>query len=172
MGRRRGSVRPASVLEPLIDFVIAEAAAGRFQSPIGGIDADAMQSPSDEDPGPSRWGPWGVRFVEGRHQVVALLPGGRPGFDADVTAFLASRYAELRPESLEPSGPVPRPGETVESTMGGWGWLYRVDDPAGYGRRLVCGARMKPGLYLVWEMPGYSQRDAHDLAWAFMEGYL
>jgi hypothetical protein len=153
------------VLEPLIEFAIREAAAGRTSSPITPIDDEAVALAVE----PSRWGPRDTRFFNPRSRVVVVSPVGRPVFEADVAAFLASRHGERRRASMGTFDPLPKRGEKLESRLEGWGWLYHVD---GYGRRLVCGVPVKPGVYLAWDMPGYNRRDALDLATAFVDGYL
>ena len=96
----------------------------------------------------------------------------------DVDAFLASRHTEARDSRpFERPGypddwamPIPRPGERQVLRMDVIHWLFEVTDGPMAGYRLVFAVRR--GTAVVWDLPGYSQRDAHRMCLNFVEGYL
>ena len=49
-------------------------------------------------------------------------------------------------------------------------WLFEVTDGPMAGYRLVGVVRR--GTAVVWDLPGYGQRDAHRLCLNFVDGYL
>lgn len=123
----------------------------------------------------SRWPLPDVTRVDGGYRST-WTDEGRRLWQRDVAAFLASRHSESRePEAGSVAGkawakPKLLAGEREVLGIYASHWLVELHDASNPGYRLL--SLVSSGRCLVWELPGYNQRDAERLAVAFVDGYL
>jgi hypothetical protein len=124
---------------------------------------------------PSRWPRPDVIRIDGGYRST-WTDEGRRLWQRDVAAFLASCHSESRePEAGSAAGeawakPKLLVGEREVLGIYASHWLVEMHDRSDRGYRLLN--LVSHGRCLVWELPGYNQRDAERLAVAFVDGYV